>query len=175
MQDAEFELYPYRPPDGSLTALFTNEKLTYAHQPVPEEYQKSLHQTLDRFLDFDLQSKRSAAVSHGYNTRVNAPAAQNSRDDIQYHAANQLGEGTQGTVSIVIDLFTDDLYARKLMPYTRNTLWGHLSQSEFKRRVSQEVELVKSKQHVCRPIKHITMLNNAYLVSYRSLYILARL
>jgi hypothetical protein len=109
---AEFLLVPRETQDQ---VAFTEDRLSFVRQPVPEEYEGMYEDTLERFLSsFDLQSCRLSSV---YNTWMNTPFQPESNDEIRYTVVKSLGGGAQGNVDEVVDMYSREHYACKIVRF----------------------------------------------------------
>jgi hypothetical protein len=138
---AEFHLKPREAQDPE---AFTEERLSFVHQPVPEEYEGTYEGTMQQMLDFDLRSVRSSV----YNTRMNTPLQPEPGNEIRYTKVKRLGGGSQGNVYEVVDMYTGDHYACKVIQPKPMPKLGITREKDFKLKIEAEVALLSKLHHV---------------------------
>ena len=138
---AEFQLKPRKAQDPE---AFTEERLSFVHQPVPEEYEGTYEGTLQQMLAFDLRSARSSV----YNTRMNTPFQPEPGNEIRYTKMKRLGGGSQGNVYEVVDMHTGDYYACKVIQPKPIPKLGITTEKDFKLKIEAEVALLSKLHHV---------------------------
>jgi hypothetical protein len=138
---AEFLLKPRKAQDSD---AFTKERLSFIHQPVPEEYEGTYEGTLQQMLACDLRSVRSSV----YNTRMNTPFQPEPGNEIRYTKVKRLGGGSQGNVYEVVDMHTGDHYACKVIQPKPMPKLGITTEKDFKLKIEAEVALLSKLHHV---------------------------
>jgi len=126
-QTIPFPLPPHEPTKNESKGneepeIFAKERLSFIHQPVPEEYGGTYEGTLQQMLAFDLRSVRSSV----YNTRMNTPFQPEPGNEIRYTKLKRLGGGSQGDVYEVVDMHTGDYWACKVIRFKPMPNWGLL-------------------------------------------------
>lgn len=144
MGRAEFHLKPRVTQDPE---AFTEERLSFVRQPVPDEYEGTYEETyegaLQQMLAADLESLRSS----GYNTRMNTPFQPEPGNEIRYTKLKYLGGGSQGCVYKVVDMHTGDHYACKVIQPKRIPEL-EITEKDFKLKIEAQVALLKDLRHV---------------------------
>jgi hypothetical protein len=138
---AKFLLKPRKAQDPE---ALTKERLSFIHQPVPEEYEGTYEGTLQQMLAFDLRSARSSV----YNTRMNTPFQPEPGNEIRYTKVKRLGGGSQGNVYEVVDMHTGDHYACKVIQPKPMPKLGITTEKDFKLKIEAEVALLSKLHHV---------------------------
>jgi serine/threonine protein kinase len=157
MGRAKFRLVPRKAPsDGDLVA-FTEERLSFVRQPVPEVYEGTYEDTLERLSAFDLQSLRSSR----HNTRMNTPFQPEPDKEIRYTVVRSLGQGGQGNVYKVVDMYSGDHYACKRLQFQTIPEWEIYNEKAFKKKVHDEVNRIMKLRHVYF-LSHSQLLIHAY-------------
>jgi hypothetical protein len=142
---AKFLLKPRKAQDPE---VFAKERLSFIHQPVPEEYEGTYEGTLQQMLAFDLRSVTSSV----YNTRMNTPFQPEPGNEIRYTKLKWLGGGSQGDVYEVVDMYTGDHWACKVIRFKPMPKLGITTEKDFKRKVEARVALLSKLLHVSFPI-----------------------
>jgi hypothetical protein len=138
---AEFDLKPREAQD---LEAFTEERLSFIRQPVPEDYEGTYEGTLQQMLTFDLRSARSSV----HNTRMNTPFQPEPGNEIRYTKVKRLGGGSQGNVYEVVDMHTGDHYACKVIQPKPIPKLGITTEKEFRVKIEAEVALLSKLHHV---------------------------
>ncbi|KAE8440658.1 hypothetical protein EG329_006837 [Mollisiaceae sp. DMI_Dod_QoI] len=140
---ADFHLKPRVTQDPE---AFTEERLAFVRQPIPNEYVGTYDEmytgALQQLLAADLETLRSS----GYNTRMNTPFQPELGNEIRYAKLKYLGGGSQGYVYKVVDLDTGDYYACKIIQPKR--IPGlEITEKDFKLKIEAQVALLKDLRH----------------------------
>ncbi|KAK3369804.1 hypothetical protein B0T24DRAFT_681794 [Lasiosphaeria ovina] len=128
IRDAEFLLIP-RTTQGQDEATFTEEKRAFAGQPDPN---RTIEGTLQRIFTLGLQSLQSKGLTTTYksastitfnphNTRFKTPLEPDEDDAIRYTKLRPLGGGGQGEVHKVVDMYTGNHHAYKIVALDTTT------------------------------------------------------
>lgn len=139
--NAVFALKPRTTQDPK---AFTKERLSFTHQPVPEEYEGTYEGTFDQMSALDLRSSRSSV----YNTRMKTPFQPEPGQEIRYTKVRQLGKGSQGSVHEVVDMYTGQHYACKVIRPKLVPKLGIATEKDFKVKIEAEVALLSKLHHV---------------------------
>jgi serine/threonine protein kinase len=123
---------------------FSKERLSFIHEPVPEEYEGTYEGTLQQMSAFDLRSVTPSV----YNTRLNTPFQPEPGNEIRYTKVKALGLGSQGNVYKVVDMYTGDHYACKVIQTKPMPKLGITTEKDFKRKIEAEVALLSKLHHV---------------------------
>jgi hypothetical protein len=137
--DAIFLLKPRQVQDPE---ALRKEKLSFIHQPVPEEFEGTYEETLHQMSAIDM---RSPSV---YNTRMNTPFQPELRKVIRYTRLKRLGGGSQGNVYEVVDMKTGDHYACKIIQPKPMPELGINIEKDFRVKVHDQVTLFSKLRHV---------------------------
>jgi hypothetical protein len=132
---AYFILMPRRAQDPE---ALTKERLSFIHQPVPEEYEGTYEGTLQRMTTFDLAS----IATSGHNTRLNTPFQPELGNEIRYNKVKRLGGGSQGNVYEVVDMYNGEHYACKVIQPKPMPKLGITTEKDFRLKVEAEVALI---------------------------------
>ncbi|CZR66030.1 uncharacterized protein PAC_15930 [Phialocephala subalpina] len=139
---AEFHLKPRKAQDPE---AFAEERLSFARQPIPNEYEGTYEEkyegTLQQLRAADLES-----LASGYNTRMNTPFQPELGNEIRYTKLKYLGGGSQGSVYKVVDMHTGAHYACKIIQHKRIMGLG-IAEKDFKLKIEAQVALLKHLHH----------------------------
>jgi hypothetical protein len=138
---AQFLLKPQKAQDPE---AFAKERLSFICQPVPEEYEGTYEGTLQQMSAFDLRSVTPSV----YNTRMNTPFQPEPGNEIRYTKVKPLGGGSQGNVYEVVDMYTGNHYACKVIQTMEMPKLGITTEKDFKRKIEAEVALLSKLRHV---------------------------
>jgi hypothetical protein len=138
---ADFILKPRRAQDPE---TLTRERLSFIHQPVPEEYEGTYEGTVHRMSTFDLTS----VATSGHNTRLNTPFQPELGNEIIYSKVKRLGGGSQGNVYEVVDMYTGEHHACKVIQPKPMPKLGITTEKDFKLKVEAEVALISKMRSV---------------------------
>jgi hypothetical protein len=144
---ANFRLVPSRTQSRGEIEAFTRP-------PVPEEYDGTYEDALERLLrKHDLQSAASTSTHNTrVSTRVRPRRLPKRGEDIKWLPVKSLGKGGQGYVHEAADVNTGEHYACKVVAFKGPIpQWNIREESEFKRRVRDEVDIVEKAKHVSSP------------------------
>ncbi|KAL8941495.1 MAG: hypothetical protein Q9211_001800 [Gyalolechia sp. 1 TL-2023] len=144
---AIFILVPRETPRDQEKTVFLEEKLAFARQPVPEEYEGTYQGTLERLLALDLQYCAPRTTINPHNTRVTHPNGLKSNEEVRYTQLGPLGKGGQGQVHEVVDMYDGEHYARKIVEFKPIPRWDIQTERDFKKRIQREVDIVKNATH----------------------------
>ncbi|KAK2810289.1 hypothetical protein FQN50_003020 [Emmonsiellopsis sp. PD_5] len=141
---AKFQMIqPYRQD----AAAFSEEKLAFVRQPIPEDYQGTYQGVDERLCDLGLESYASTTTVNTHNTRVTHPDQPKPGQEIRYAIIKDLGAGAQGSVHEVVDLHDGEHYARKIVKIMPIPQQGIHSESAFRKKIREEVDLVRQLKH----------------------------
>ncbi|KAK2739613.1 hypothetical protein FQN55_009349 [Onygenales sp. PD_40] len=141
---ARFLLIPRAKKDA---AVFSEEKLAFVRQPIPEEYQGTYQGADERLFGLESESYALTTTVNTHNTRVTHPDQPKPGQEIRYAFIQGLGAGAQGSVDEVVDLYDGEHYARKIVKIMPIPQQGIHSESAFRKRIREEVDMVRQLKH----------------------------
>jgi hypothetical protein len=153
IREAIFLLRPRRAQDRE---AFERARQSFTRQIVPEEYERTYERAdermsrpafrtaLQEMLHLDVASVTSTVP----NTRMHSPFEPEPDNKIRYEKVKVLGVGSQGTVFEVVDMYKGDHYACKVIQYKPRPELGIHTETTFKRKIEEEVDLLSKLHHV---------------------------
>lgn len=154
---AEFRLMPRKTANDVDEEDFARERLEFARRPFPDQ---TIDSAIRQVFTLDLQSQRlaitlkaaSVTTASHQGTWFGTPLEPNRDDRIRYTQLGRLGEGWQGEVHKVVDMYTGAHYACKVLKVKGEVpSWNIFSERDFRARVKREIQLVQALKHVRSP------------------------
>ncbi|TWU74326.1 hypothetical protein ED733_005936 [Metarhizium rileyi] len=146
-------------------ATLLRGRLAFAGQPDPDQ---TIEETRECVSTADLQSLQPGALTTTYqvtttlginphNTRFRTPLEPEGSEEMRFTKLGVLGRGGQGLVHKVVDMYTGEHYACKVIAVKAEIPESRIfSERAFKQRVEREVKLVQSLKHAhIVPYNHV--------------------
>ncbi|OAA37863.1 protein kinase-like protein [Metarhizium rileyi] len=165
MRRANFCLVAPKWQGQSGEATLLRGRLAFAGQPDPDQ---TIEETRVCVSTADLQSLQPGALTTTYqvtttlginphNTRFRTPLEPEGAEEMRFTKLGVLGRGGQGLVHKVVDMYTGEHYACKVIAVKAEIPESRIfSERAFKQRVEREVKLVQSLKHAhIVPYNHV--------------------